>query len=84
MIQISPEDLEALKTRLDQWAENLQQYVSESARTEEEHVQSQPQFVGRSADAYKQHFAEMVGEINRVIEAISADQIAQMLSLIHI
>jgi hypothetical protein len=78
MIQISPEDLESLKTRLDQWAEELKSMVNESANREKQHVASMPQFVGRSADAYRQHFDEMTGEINRTIEAISADQIAQM------
>jgi len=78
MIQISPEDLEALKSRLDSWAEELQSMVSESANREKDNVASMPAFVGRSADAYRQHFDEMTSEINRTIEAISADQIQQM------
>lgn len=78
MIQISPEDLEALKQRLDTWAENLKSMVSESANAEANYVASLPQFVGQSANSYRQHFDELKTELNTMIENVCNEQIAQM------
>jgi uncharacterized protein YukE len=77
-ISVSPEDLDALQRRLDQWAETLKSTVSESARAEQQAVEGLPQFQGQSADAYRQQFEQLASELIRNIEEVSDNAIRQM------
>jgi hypothetical protein len=78
MIQISQESIEAMCNGIDRWADELKANVHQQAQAELNRVRGQQHFTGDAAGAYRQHFEDMVQEIQRAIERISDGQLAGM------